>query len=209
MSRLIYVPVMHSSVEMGSAAGAYKAAFVARFGERKWQERCDEFDAIWGNIAAAIDALNLDPTTLKLYQDSLPLCGKEVQLIRDLAAQGSHNHRLLAALIDKGATLIGTESPELLLEEYRLLQSAERAPEQAAALLQERDTFIAKRIDATLGEGRDRSPFHGRASSGGPTAAATDFGRILGRANPVGPGRKADRSSRCPTNKPLAVRGRS
>ncbi len=47
MARLIYSPVMPSSAEMGSAAGAYKAAFVARFGERKWQERCDEFDAIW------------------------------------------------------------------------------------------------------------------------------------------------------------------
>jgi hypothetical protein len=153
MARLIYVPVMHSSVEMGSAAGAYKAAFVARFGEGKWQERCDEFDAIWDAIAAAIEVLALDPATLNLYQDSLPICGKEVPLIRDLAAQGSHNHRLLVALIDKGATLVGTESPALLLEEYRLLQSAERAPVQAAALLRRRDAFIAKRIDETLSDG--------------------------------------------------------
>jgi hypothetical protein len=161
MARLIYVPVMHSSVEMGSAAGAYKAAFVARFGERKWQERCDEFDAIWDKIAAGIDALELNPGKLKLYQDSLPVCGKEVPLIRDLAAQGSHNHRLLATLIGKGATLIGTESPALLLEEYRLLQSAERAPEQAAALLRERDGFIAKRIDETLSEGETGLLFMG------------------------------------------------
>jgi len=152
MARLIYVPVMHSSAEMGSAASAYKAAFVARFGEQKWQQRCDEFNAIWAAIAAAIDALALDPATLKLFQDSLPVCGKEVALTRDLAAQGSNNHRLLAALVDKGATLVGTESPALLLEEYQLLQSAERAPEQAAALLRKRDQFIAEHIDATLGE---------------------------------------------------------
>ncbi len=80
MARLIYVPVMHSSAEMGSAASAYKAAFVARFGEQKWQERCDKFDAIWRAIAAAIEALALDPATLKLYQDSLPVCGKEIAL---------------------------------------------------------------------------------------------------------------------------------
>ena len=161
MARLIYVPVMHSSVEMGSAAGAYKAAFVARFGEQKWQERCDEFDAIWAAIAAAIDALALDPAALKLYQDSLPVCGKEVGLTRDLAALGSHNHRLLATLVDKGAALIGTESPGLLLEEYRLLQSAERAPQEAAALLKKRDQFIAERIDATLGEGETGLLFMG------------------------------------------------
>jgi hypothetical protein len=161
MARLIYVPVMHSSAEMGSAASAYQAAFVARFGERKWQERCAEFDAIWAAIAAAIDALGLNSATLKLYQDSLPVCGKEIALTRDLAALGSHNHRLLATLVDKGATLIGTESPELLLEEYRLLQSAERAPDEAAALLHKRDQFIAERIDATLGEGETGLLFMG------------------------------------------------
>lgn len=161
MARLIYIPVMHSSAEMGSAARAYKAAFVARFGERKWQERCDEFDAIWSAIAAAIDALALDPARIKLYQDSLPLCGREVALTRELAALGSHNHRLLAALIDRGASLIGTESPELLLEEYRLLQSAERVPQEAAALLRKRDRFIAERIDATLGEGETGLLFMG------------------------------------------------
>ena len=161
MARLIYVPVMHSSAEMGSAASAYQAAFVARFGEQKWQERCDEFDAIWAAIAAAIDDLALDPATLKLYQDSLPVCGKEVALTRDLAALGSHNHRLLASLVDKGATLVGTESPALLLEEYRLLQSAERAPEAAAALLRKRDQFIAERIEADLGEGETGLLFMG------------------------------------------------
>jgi len=161
MARLIYVPVMHSSVEMGSAEAAYKAAFVARFGEGKWQERSDEFNAIWDAIASAINALDLNSATLKLYQDSLPLCGKELALIRDLAAQGSQNHRFLAALVDKGAILIGTESPALLLEEYRLLQSAERAPEQAATLLRQRDEFIARRIDATLGEGETGLLFMG------------------------------------------------
>jgi len=161
MARLIYVPVMHSSAEMGSAAGAYKAAFVARFGEQKWQERCAEFDAIWSAIADAIAALNLNPAATKLYQDSLPVCGKEVALIRDLAALGSHNHRLLAALVDAGATLIGTESPGLLLEEYRLLQSPERAPDEAAVLLHKRDRFIAGRIDETLAEGETGLLFMG------------------------------------------------
>jgi hypothetical protein len=161
MAKLIYIPVMHSSAEMGSAAAAYKAAFVARFGEPKWQERCAEFDQIWDGIAAAIDALHLDPARVKLYQDSLPVCGKEVALIRDLAALGSHNHRLLAALVDQGAALIGTESPGLLLEEYRLLQSAERAPAQAASLLLQRDQFIAERIDATLDEGETGLLFMG------------------------------------------------
>ncbi len=152
MARLIYVPVVHSNAEMGSAAASYRAAFVARFGEAKWQERSAQFAAIWQSIGAGIAALHLDLGRVKLYQDSLPLCGRELALTRELAEQGSQNHRLLATLVDGGATLVGTESPALLLEEYRLLQSAERTVEQAAALLEQRDRFIAERIAETLGD---------------------------------------------------------
>jgi hypothetical protein len=76
MAKLIYVPVMHSSIEMGSAAAAYQAAFVARFGEAKWAERIREFDVIWHAIETAIAALGLDLAKLKLYQDSLPVCDR-------------------------------------------------------------------------------------------------------------------------------------
>lgn len=152
MARLIYIPVMHSTAEMGSAASAYRAAFIARFGETKWRERGAEFDAIWRAIEAAITGLGLDLRRVKLYQDSLPVCGKEAALTHDLAEQGSQNHRLLEKLARGGATLVGTESPALLLEEYRSLQSADRGPQEAAALLEQRDRFIAERIDRTLGE---------------------------------------------------------
>jgi hypothetical protein len=150
VARLIYVPVMHGSAEMGSAAAAYKAAFVARFGAPKWQERCAEFDAIWQAVEAALMALGLEWRRVRLYQDSLPVCGSEAALVRELAAQGSRNHRLLERLVDRGATLIGSESPTLLLEEYRLLQSSDRTEAAAAALLEARDRFVAERIGATL-----------------------------------------------------------
>jgi hypothetical protein len=150
MARLIYVPVMHSIAEMGSAGPAYQAAFVARFGERKWRERTEEYDAVWRTIEDAIAALRLDLTRVKLYQDSLPVCGAEAALVAELAAQGSHNHQLLQRLAAGGARLVGAESPALLLEEYRLLQSPERSQAQEAALLEQRDEFIARRIDETL-----------------------------------------------------------
>lgn len=87
---------------------------------------------------------------VKLYQDSLPVCGHEKELVRELAAQGSCNHQLLEGLVNEGATLVGTESPSLLLDEYKLLQSPERTEKQEAALLEARDRFIAGQIDATL-----------------------------------------------------------
>lgn len=152
MTRLIYVPVVHSVAEMGSAAPAYEAAFIARYGQAKWTERSAEFDAIWSVIADEIAALGLDLKRVKLYEDSLPICGRESELVRDLAATGSRNHQLLEKLMRVGATLVGTESPALLLDEYKLLQSPGRTEAQASALLEARDRFIAQQIDATLGE---------------------------------------------------------
>ncbi len=161
MARLIYVPVVHSTAEMGSAAPAYKAAFIARYGEDKWAERNAEFDAVWRAIADEIKTFGFDFKRVKLYQDSLPVCGHESELVRDLAAQGSCNHRLLASLMHEGATLVGSESPTLLLDEYRLLQSSERTEARAAALLEARDRFIAGRIEATLGDDEDGVLFIG------------------------------------------------
>lgn len=152
MPRLIYVPIMHGGADMGSAAAGYKAAFVARYGERQWHARGVEFDAVWQRIEQAIAALQLDWSTVKLFQDSLPVCGNELALVRELAAQGSRNHRLLVALIGRGATLIGTESPALLLEEYRLLLAPDRTGGEAAALLERRDRFTAERVETSLGE---------------------------------------------------------
>ena len=153
MTRLIYVPVVHSIAEMGSAGQAYQAAFVARYGERQLTERATEFDAIWRTIGEGIRSLRLDLRTVNLYQDSLPVCGHERALVHEVAIQGSRNHQLLEALADSGASLIGTESPALLLDEYKLVQSSQRSEAEAAALLDARDRFIAGRIDETLREG--------------------------------------------------------
>jgi len=154
MSRLIYVPVVHSIAEMGFAGKTYQAAYIARYGQRKLAERTAEFDSIWRAIGEGIKSARLDLKRVNLYQDSLPVCGHERALVHEMAIQGSRNHQLLEALADSGALLVGTESPSLLLDEYKLIQSQDRTDAQAAALLDARDQFIAGRIDATLEQGR-------------------------------------------------------
>jgi hypothetical protein len=156
MAHLLYVPVVHSSADMGSAASGYRSAFIARFGKQKWHERTEEYASIWRgileNLDAAIARHGRPYSQVKLYQDSLPVCGHEAAMVAELAGQGSENHKLLASLIARGAVLMGSESPQLLITEYRLLQTQGHTQEQADALLEERDRFIATRIEATLAE---------------------------------------------------------
>src|SRR3972149_1550881 len=105
-----------------------------------------------------------------------PRWGREAEIVADLASAGSPNHQLLLSLMKRGATLMGTESPELLLEEYRLVQQvlAAKDPEEAArveashgarsrSLLARRDQYIARRINGTLRAGETGLRFVGTA----------------------------------------------
>ena len=83
-------------------------------------------------------------------------------MVADLARAGSRNYQLLLRLQARGAVVMGTESPELLLEEYRLvsadlasgaMRATERQRAAYAAVLEKRDRFMAQRINSTLAIG--------------------------------------------------------
>ena len=86
-----------------------------------------------------------------------------MEIVNELAQAGSRNHRIIAELAKEGATIMGTESGELLIEEYQrvkqlLAQSGAAAKagptvEEGAALIEKRDRFMAQRIARTLQPG--------------------------------------------------------
>lgn len=148
---------------MGRLRESVRQSHTARHGEEKWAEHVKTVASLWSEIRRGIFALGIDPRHLRLYQDGLPICGREAAIVADLAEAGSENHRLLKELMASGAVIEGTEAPELLLQEYELAlkilngQGATITPEAARnleqygrELLQRRDRFIAQRIDQTL-----------------------------------------------------------
>lgn len=134
-------------------------------------------DEVWSGIRRTIAELELPYASVRLYQDALPLFGKEPDVVRQNATQGSRNHRLLLDLMEQGARLVGTEDPKLLLQEYQLLQDdlsgatqglENRRKDQSERLLSARDRFIAGRINATLSAGEIGLLFLGPDHSPGP-----------------------------------------
>jgi isochorismate synthase EntC len=96
----------------------------------------------------------------------------ERKIVSELAEGGSRNHKLLMRLEGRGAVLMGTESPELLLAEYnrtveelagtgRRSSRAREMEDRAHSLLSERDRYIAGRINATLAPGETAVLFLG------------------------------------------------
>ena len=159
---LIWVPVIHTQADLGSL-GEWSEDPVGRL---QWQQRRKSTEELWHRIRREIDNLHLDYERVRLYQDGLPHCGYEEQIVGDLASAGNRNHLLLLDLMEKGAKLTGTESPDLLTKQYEVIQGvlvppgpeetnnvAELYMERRRALLRKRDRYIAQRISDTLAAG--------------------------------------------------------
>lgn len=176
MRRLIYIPIIHGEIDMGSLSDRLKEEYIAKFGEDKWREYLNVADELWNEIGGRLERLNLDYKKVKLFQDGLPKSGKEIDIVRELALKGSANYKLLLNLIEKGAELIGTEDPQLLIREYTHVQDIakgtgiedgsdrlEKYREISSLLLSERDGYIAGRINESLKEGETGILFIGIA----------------------------------------------
>jgi hypothetical protein len=161
--QLIWVPVIHTQADLGSVSESVRQLYTRRIGRQKWKEHIRAVDRTWKGIREKIERLGLDIGKVRLYQDGLPTCGREEEIVRGLAQAGSQNHQILLDLVEKGAKLTGTESSELLMEEYRLARQAltllDRGEtdrltmlqgEASRIILQKRDSYIAERINGTL-----------------------------------------------------------
>ena len=163
---LIYFPIVHTQADMGELGGRVTRATLLQVGQRGLQRKLKAIEQVWDRLEAALARLDLSYDRVRLYQDGLPVCGREIELVLDLAQRGSRNHQLLQRLMAQGATLMGTESGDLLRQEYdsarqnlpspdrgRSAVAAARSRDLSAALLAQRDQFIARRINDTLKAG--------------------------------------------------------
>ena len=174
---LIYFPIVHTPADMGALQESVARATLEKAGRAGLARKTAAIDQIWTEIEAAIDALTLSFDRVRLYQDGLPVCGREAEIVTELARSGSRNHQLLLRLMAQGAVLMGTESGDLLVQEYQLArQSLTTRPPRAAgvvasrralsqALLQRRDQFMAQRIHETLKSGETGILFLGMLHS--------------------------------------------
>ncbi len=160
---LIHIPIIHTQAEMGTLAKEIGSRLAKELGPQLIQNKKTAVDSLWDRIETMFAEVELPYASVRIYQDGLPVCGREMEIVNELANAGSRNHRLITELAKKGATIMGTESGELLIEEYRrvkqiLAQSntaakADRTIDAGAGLIKKRDRFMAERIDRTLQPG--------------------------------------------------------
>ncbi len=175
---LIYIPIIHTLADMGALDKSVSRVTLRKMGRVSLKRKVNAVDKLWTKIEKGIDDLDLPYETVRIYQDGLPVCGKEAEIVRDLASAGSRNHQLLLRLAEGGGTLMGTESTELLVEEYGLMKKIlspgdgseaakieSRHKALSDSLLKRRDQYIAHRINSTLQPGETAILFLGMLHS--------------------------------------------
>ncbi|MBC8359539.1 MAG: hypothetical protein ISS41_08750 [Candidatus Aminicenantes bacterium] len=165
MRKLIYVPIIHISADFGEIASEVNKRGLLSFGKEEWKRHKEAILGFWDSIAHYFDSL--EAKDIKIYQDGL-VAGGDVgeKIVSDGVKKGSKNYEIVSKLISRGAHLEKTENFLLVKKEYdyilKLAKARKVIKKVIAALnyrfhknklLRERDEFIAKTIDSTLGQG--------------------------------------------------------
>lgn len=163
--RLFHFPIIHMPADLGTLSESVQRATLQKLGVKGWRHKSRAVEQMWCTIEQILQDLPLPFPQVRLYQDGLPVCGMEKEIVSELARQGSRNHQLLVELMRRGATLMGTESAELLRGEYLAVKQQLPHPNSprpgpgtgpvdetpdGTGIFSQRNRFIAQRINDTL-----------------------------------------------------------
>jgi len=162
MRTLVYVPVIHSSADLGSIAKEVAKRGVADLGQDLWEKHRRTVEGFWNVVSDYFDSM--DVKGVKIYQDGM-VADDEVgkKIAEDTAKAGSKNNELILRLLQRGAILMKTEDFKLVKKEYDKLLAITQAKSTTkkimafikyklvkVILLNRRDSFIVNRIEQTL-----------------------------------------------------------
>jgi hypothetical protein len=165
MRTLFYVPVIHTSSDLGSLAKDVAERGMVELGQEVWNEHLKTVEGFWNAILLYF--MYIDELGLKIYQDGMVAEGEIGQkIVEEGTRLGSKNYELVARLLKQGAILMKTEDFNLVKEERDRLLTLTKAKSVTQkliafikyklvknGLLNKRDRFIAQRINETLNDG--------------------------------------------------------
>jgi hypothetical protein len=164
MRNLIYIPIIHSSADMGSMAAELTQKSINEFGEKFWKTHIDTVTKYWEVINLYCDAIDFDDKPVKIYQDGMVTDGGiALKIMEDSVKAGSKNYEIISKLVNRGAVIVKTEDLSMVKKELDMLKSIPSSGTllmkiikiikfkiSRHKLLVQRDKFITESIDKTL-----------------------------------------------------------
>lgn len=160
----MYVPIIHSSADLGSLSKDVNKKGITNLGEKVWEKHLKTIDGFWDAILHYFYSIFEPDMKMKIYQDGMVADGEVgMKIVEQGIKSGSKNYELISMLIKKGGVLVKTEDFHLVkkeLDSFISLTKANSVLKKLIALLKynliknillnQRDKLIAKRIDDTL-----------------------------------------------------------
>ena len=173
MRRIIYAPIIHTSADFGSVASDIEKKIIDRYGAEKWDGHKTAISDFWNSIFDYFRSL--DVKDFKIYQDGLVADGDlGMKIVKTAAESGSKNYLLVYNLVERGATIMKTEDIDIVKKERDFVVKMSQSKSfierllcyikymlYKGRLLKQRDEYIVKRINETLGEGETGIVFIG------------------------------------------------
>lgn len=165
MRKLIYVPIIHVSADLGEVASEIDKRAGSSFGKEDWKKHKDTVSGFWDSIVRYF--FSLEVKDFKIYQDGMVADGEMgMRIVSEGEKKGSINYKIVSRLVKQEAQLVRTEDFSLVKKEYDYIIKIAKAKKMVKRiiaalnyrfhkkkLLRERDESIADTIDKTLGEG--------------------------------------------------------
>ena len=165
MRKLLYVPIIHMSADLGSIAPVALRKGKALYGEELWEHHNKTISEFWDVLKSFFR--DMYAQGLKIYQDGMLAHGDAGRkIVEEAVEKGSENYRIVLDLMKRGAELMLTEDYQLAMKERDLLVNLSRSEgtwrrllayikykSLKRSLLKRRDLFIVSRIGKTLDAG--------------------------------------------------------
>ncbi|MDP2974159.1 MAG: hypothetical protein Q8N60_03850 [Candidatus Diapherotrites archaeon] len=166
MRKLLFAPILHSAGDLGSIAGDVAKKGIKLIGPERWEKHLRTIDLFWDSIENYFHSLeNVDK--FKIFQDGFVASGEiGEKIVNEAASRGSRNYALIKDLASQGAKIMKTEDLSMVRREVIYISELAKSKNlikkiiaylryksNKGSLLKERDEFIAKTINDSLGEG--------------------------------------------------------
>src|ERR1035437_4552350 len=93
--KLIYLPIIHTARDMGTLGGPIRGMKLSMLGRQGLKQNAAVADKRWEDLERVVSNVPVPPETVRVYQDGLPVCGHEREIVSEVALAGNRNHGLL------------------------------------------------------------------------------------------------------------------
>src|SRR5208283_248058 len=83
--KLVYIPIIHTVADMGTLGASIRGTKLSALGRQGLAHNAAVVEKMWEQIENAAASLPVTAGTVRVYQDGLPVCGHEKDIVLELA----------------------------------------------------------------------------------------------------------------------------